>query len=165
MSYVRLNDEEEFQMNHVIDLLLVELNKITIPLSLRKNVSNETVRSTVFGEITPRFGEKKWKHSRMTEKHPHIWKLIWALGDIICNDIEWTTVQVNHNVICKPHVDKNNKGESVIVSFGNYYGGNLVVGEEEFDTYRRPLIFDGSEIHFNTDDLEGNKYSLVYYYI
>jgi hypothetical protein len=165
MSYIKLNDDEQDEMEYYINHLLVELSQITVPLKERYNVNEEKVRSIAFGEITPRFGKKIPKLSKISEKYPEIWKLIWRLGEVIATDIDWTSVQLNHNVTCQPHVDKNNKGLSVIVSFGNYCGSNLVIDNREFDTYKNPVIFDGSLIHFNTQELEGNKYSLVYFTI
>ena len=41
-----------------------------------------------------------------------------------------------------------------------------MIEEKKYDTHYQPLIFNGSEMeHYNTDDLVGDKYSLVFYYI
>lgn len=38
---------------------------------------------------------------------------------------DYTNISINLNVQAKPHIDKNNVGESMIIGFGNYEGGQL----------------------------------------
>ena len=53
---------------------------------------------------------------------------------------------------------------SLLVSFGEYTGCNIVVNEKKYDANCRPVVFNGAlHEHYNTDDLEGTKYSLVYF--
>ena len=71
---------------------------------------------------------------------------------------------MNHNIVCPLHKDRKNIGKSLIVSFGDYTGCKLVVDGSEIDTDCRPVLFNGSELeHWNTNDLMGNKYSLVFF--
>jgi hypothetical protein len=52
----------------------------------------------------------------------------------------------------------------MLLSFGDYTGCNIVIEGTMYDARHKPIIFNGSEReHWNTDDLSGNKYSLVYY--
>jgi hypothetical protein len=66
-------------------------------------------------------------------------------------------------------VDGNNNGESTLVSFGGYAGGNIVIEDAtgvavKYDAYCRPITFDGNLLkHWNTPDLVGDKYSLVFF--
>lgn len=102
--------------------------------------------------------------SVFSKKHPAIHNEVFRIGALIC-PFEFNAVQLNYNVVCPPHVDSNNASESVLVSFGKYTGGKIVVNDVECDAYCQPLTFDGTRlIHWNTPLEEGsNKYSLVFY--
>jgi hypothetical protein len=72
-------------------------------------------------------------------------------------------VHVNHNVKCPPHYDSKNVGNSVLISFGDYSGGEIIIDGQEFNAYHQPIMFNGSSLlHYNKEH-QGNKYSLVYY--
>ena len=97
--------------------------------------------------------------------YPDLFDALLEYGEKYCN-FEFTNIHVNKNVVCPPHKDKGNIGISMIVSFGNYTGCNLMVEGEHLETRENPVYFDGKEkLHWNTDDLNGTRYSLVYYTI
>ena len=104
-------------------------------------------------------------------------------------DFEFTSIQVNKNYASRPHVDKNNLGESLIIGLGDYTGGEIWVHDETGDvpfrldesiscmyhyeegaTYSGSVLdprgqwsrFNGSRLHF-TKPFEGERFSLVYY--
>ena len=145
------------------------LKTITIP-KLKKNKVNQVrsalpdgSRSISFGYVLKRIG-RKYELSSITLKYPEIYMTLKALINNIDPDFEYTSIQVNHNVICNAHRDKNNIGNSVILSLGEYTGCKFIIDDVEYDTYHNPISFDGSKsIHRNTDDLIGNKYSIIYY--
>lgn len=76
-----------------------------------------------------------------------------------------TTIHVNNNVVCPRHLDPSNSGSSVIVSFGDYEGCDLVIeGYGTFNTNLKPILFNGAKLyHYNTPLISGNKYSLVFF--
>jgi hypothetical protein len=121
-------------------------------------------RGAVFGMVRPRFTYKGYKElSADSKKYPHIYEEIMRIGKIIC-PFEFKSIQVNHNLICPPHLDSKNKGMSLLVSFGEYSGCNIVVNGIKYDARHRPLVFNGALLeHYNTDDLVGDKYSLVFF--
>jgi hypothetical protein len=97
---------------------------------------------------------KKWKP---------IYEEIVKIGKEIC-PIPFTSIYLNNNKVCPPHKDTNNCGLSMLVSFGDYEGCNIVIEGKELDARKTPLIFDGSKLmHYNTPLLNGTKYSLVYF--
>jgi len=101
--------------------------------------------------------------SRASRKYPEIHDEIMRLGREIC-PFGFTSVQLNNNTVCPPHYDSKNAGSSLLVSFGDYTGCNIVIEGTVYDARHKPIIFNGSEReHWNTDNLSGNKYSLVYY--
>ena len=144
------------------------LSQIIIPyksgLSGRRGFPKH--RACVFGMTRQRFTGKICP-SRFCVVYPEIYEELLRIGKLIC-PIPFTSVYVNHNVICPPHKDDKNVGESMIISFGDYTGANLMVKKDDqvikCDTFCNPIIFNASQIeHWNTDDLQGNKYSLVFY--
>ena len=150
------------------DELYDMLKKISIPKlrtasnQVRKALPDKS-RSTAFGYVLQRIG-RKYQLSAITKKYPEIYMTLKTLINNIVPDFEYTSIQVNHNVICNPHKDKNNIGKSVIISFGEYTGCKFVIEDVIYDTYHQPICFDGSKLsHWNTDDLVGDKYSIVYY--
>lgn len=147
----------------ITDLLFKFLERIIVPLGYtRKNVSNVGIRSITFGKVRKLFKKIEDDDSIYNTKFPEIWNLIQFLGQIM--NIKFTSVQLNKNVVCLPHKDKNNEGDSVIISFGDYSGGCLVYNGKVYDTLR-PLIFDGRKEHYNTEITNGTKYSLVFFNI
>lgn len=128
-----------------------------------------THRSMTFGLTRHRYKGRELRPSWASLKYPEMHKEIFRIGQLYCPFHPFTSVHVNSNVTCPKHVDGNNNGISTVVSFGAYTGGKLVVqGEnevaEEFDAYCKPITFDGNKLyHWNTPDLVGTKYSLVFY--
>jgi len=148
----------------LIDELYSELQKITVKKlgnNIRLNFSKQD-RSILFGQSKGRFTGIVTAKSANTKKFPHIFRLISNIGQKL--NIEFSSVFLNHNVTCKPHKDKNNVGKSCLLSFGEYTGSNIIIDEKEYDANRQPVLFNGALLeHYNTPDLEGNKYSLVFF--
>jgi hypothetical protein len=119
-------------------------------------------RTACLGLVKQRIGGKI-AMGAFSKKNPIIHDEIFRLGESIC-PFRFTSVHLNHNTQCPPHFDSKNAGESVIVSFGDYEGCNLVVNGVEYNARHQPLTFNGScLLHYNTPLLSGNKYSLVFY--
>jgi len=101
--------------------------------------------------------------SRVSIKKPKLYEELMRLGKILC-PFDFTSVLINKNTICNKHVDANNIGKSMLVSIGDYTGCNIVIEGTEYDAHYQPIIFNGAKKeHWNTNDLVGDKYSLVYY--
>jgi hypothetical protein len=78
--------------------------------------------------------------------------------------IPFVSCHINKNLTCPPHFDRKNKGDSWLISCGDYTGSCLVIEDEIFNTRYNPVCFNGKEkLHWNTDDLIGTKYSIVFY--
>lgn len=110
--------------------------------------------------------------SHQTKKHPDVYEELIRVGKLICQRLpsecpfDFTSIQVNNNLVCPKHKDTNNVGESLLVSCGDYEGCNIVVEGTEYNSKYSPVIFDGSKLeHWNTKLISGNKYSLIYFNI
>lgn len=119
-------------------------------------------RGAVYG-ITKGRVNRKVGLSYKSIKFPMIYEELQRIGKEICL-FEFNSIQVNCNLVCPKHIDKSNVGKSLLVSFGNYEGCNIVIGGVEYDAFHRPIIFDGGKIeHWNTPLESGIKYSLVFF--
>lgn len=123
----------------------------------------------LYGMTKPRY--KTGTHlSRDSKDHPEIHDEIFRIGKLVCN-IPFSTVQLNKDLQCSPHKDNHNSGlGSTLISFGPYYGGEIVIQENEnstnFNTYSakyQPIQFQGDKLtHYNLPHT-GTKYSLVFF--
>jgi hypothetical protein len=144
-----------------------ENNEANTNRSCRKNFPRH--KADIFGYVKLRpvnWGHRgKYNISRVTEKKIELYNELKRIADIIV-PFKWSSVLVNNNVVCGKHLDASNIGESVLLSIGDYEGCNIVVNGKKYDAKYQPLIFNGSKLeHYTTDDLVGNKYSLVFYNI
>lgn len=155
---VKLNDPAK---NFLKDKLIPLISNTTIRITdSRKN--SGAGRSQVFGYGNIRgkgFGEFKNNTS-----YPELYRALLIFGMKIVPDyIPFTAIQVNHNYKTKKHIDINNIGLSLAVSFGDFTGGELVIGSNSYQTKEYPVIFNGALTeHFN-QPIKGDRYSLVFF--
>ena len=128
--------------------------------NFRKNFPKH--RADIFGIVKLRNGGG-FALSRSSVKRPLLYEELKRIGDIIV-PFKYSSILVNNNTICGKHLDASNISSSLIVSIGEYEGCKLNVKGINYDTKYTPVIIDGSKLeHSTTDDLVGEKYSLVYY--
>jgi hypothetical protein len=119
-------------------------------------------RAITFGYVRGRFNGK-YDLSLCTKKYPHIYQELLRIGNIYC-PFDFSAIHINKDVVCPAHKDSKNVGKSMLLSFGDYTGCNIMIDGKKYDANCSPLIFDGSNLeHYNTDDLIGTKYSLVFF--
>lgn len=121
-------------------------------------------RTQAFG-IIKRWSYRPWV-SRNCWMRPELWETLLAFAAKHVN-IPWDAVQVNDSYQSAPHKDKGNYGDSYIISFGDYEGGELVIDvegtEQVVDTRLRGHHFNGSQhLHWNKP-MTGQKFSLVFF--
>jgi len=100
--------------------------------------------------------------SRQCWLHPYLYHLLLDFAKRYVK-ISWTGIQINQDYASKPHKDTGNHGNSIIVGFGNYTGGELNVWGVAHDIRHKPLIFDGSENTHWTLPWVGTRYSMVFH--
>jgi hypothetical protein len=155
---IKLNDSAK---NFLDDKLIPLISNTTIRVN-DSRVNTGTGRTQVFGYGNLRsrgFGEFK-----NNTDYPELYRALLIFGmKVIPDYIPFTAIQVNHNYKTKKHIDGNNLGLSLAVSFGDFTGGELVIGKKEYQTKLHPVIFNGALTeHFNKP-IKGNRYSLVYF--
>lgn len=145
------------------DLLAVlkELQTIHLPINYSR-MNSGIGHSISLGKVSDRYHHRMNRHGRYDAKFPELRSAVFKLGHKIV-PFPFTTVQVNYNYRTKPHIDRNNVGESLIVGLGDYKGGDLVVDGTKYDIKNHPLIFNGAELLHGTAPFTGERYSLVFF--
>lgn len=165
---VEIKEPEYLEEFNDTSKLFEMLSAVKVPVASGGNGRSTTFgrhRAMTLGMIKPR-GKNTYDLSACSKKFPKIYEEVVRIGKLIC-PFDFESIHVNHNVVCPRHIDGRNAGESVIISFGDYSGGNLFVenGEvREYNSKNRPLLFNGGKsYHWNAPILGGNKYSLVFF--
>jgi len=117
-------------------------------------------------------GQKGKFYTNFRRDHPELEEILKDFRDLYFPQFDYNQVTINKNFPCPPHFDSKNCGESVLVAFGHYNGGdtclfNQDTGKiEKYDARKEPLQFNGSKIlHWvePTRATGNDRYSLVYY--
>ena len=121
-------------------------------------------RSQTFGIVNKRSSPDDY--SRQNWLRPYLYKLLLDFGAKWV-DVPFNSITVNQNYQASPHRDKTNCGESFLVAFGTYTGGELEILEGEkkgcYDICGTPIKADFSKILHQVKPFEGQRYSLVFY--
>lgn len=121
-------------------------------------------RSQCFGLVNRRCLAPDY--SRTCWMRPQLYKLLLEFAQKYIN-FPYTSITLNQNYLAKKHKDRGNVGESLVVAFGNYEGGELALydGDEKqlIDVKHKPIIRDFSKTWHGVEPFSGNRYSLVFY--
>lgn len=81
--------------------------------------------------------------------------------------IQFNAITVNMNYRAEPHRDKNNSGDSFLVAFGDYTGGELQIHEGDLsgvhNIRHKPIQTDFAKVLHSVMPFEGERFSLVFY--
>ena len=145
----------------VFNDLLTAYKAATIPLYYERKNSGSG-RSQSIG-ILPRrnYGVGE---SRNNEKYKDILREARKLAKVVCPDLNYTTIMLNVNYEATPHRDKNNDGESCVVAFGDYEGGELEANGNLYSLRYRSLHFRAADTTHSVKPItSGTRYSVVFF--
>ena len=100
--------------------------------------------------------------SKYNKKFPELFDLLKNLIHKYHPDFEYTTIQINKNIMSPPHVDKNNIGPSYIIGLGDYTGGKLCIEGRPYNIKNRWRYFDGTKGHW-VEKFTGTRYTIIYF--
>jgi hypothetical protein len=151
----------------IFDRLLSMIIYDNIPLN-RERGNSGAGRTACYGIVGKR--AKPAGPSRWNEKRPEVWAEVQEIAKSLPVPEGWTSCVINQDYVALPHFDSGNTGDSCIVSFGCYSGGDLVLEDAsgnrtEVSTFMRPTVGDFSKTRHWTKPLSGFKVSLVYFTI
>ena len=105
-------------------------------------------------------------YSRQNWKRPYLYHLLLEFGRKWV-DISFNAITLNQNYRAGKHYDKHNSGDSFLVAFGSYTGGDLLIHEGDLsgnhNIWCNPIRADFSQMLHSVDFFTGERYSLVYY--
>jgi hypothetical protein len=111
----------------------------------------------------------KYNTCAFDRDNPTIYPILEKFMNKYYPNIKYNSFQVNRNFQSLPHKDKNNIGKSLIVGLGDYKDGELMIYKNDkikkIDIRYKPFIFDGGNILHWTNNYNGDRYSIVSYYI
>jgi hypothetical protein len=101
--------------------------------------------------------------SSNNEQYMRVYQLLGQVS--ACLGFPCTTFTINKNLECKPHLDKQNRGDSLIFACGEFTGGEFIVDGQCRDIRLKPLAFNGATSVHGTKPFVGTRYSVVLYNI
>jgi hypothetical protein len=136
-------DPEVFKnLTNLINLRSIQVN--------RYRHNSGLGRSQCFGIVKQRNG--CYSGSRLNFERMDIYQELQIIGKkILPPDFQYTSIQINQNYTTSRHKDVGNRGESAIVGFGDYAGGELKIENTNVD------------IKYDLVSHTGERYSLVFH--
>lgn len=152
-------------MKVIVNKKTYDFTKLTALLEKYPLKNNRRIsgfgKSQAFGKIY-----RHWRGVGVcsnTAKYPEIWDELQAIQKKYFPSFEYDGIQINHNYQSIPHKDKNNTGLSLIISWGDYSGGELCLDTGEIVDTRSPFYFNGNaNVHWN-NPIKGTKYSIIFF--
>lgn len=147
------------------EALIKELQEHPLPENKYRTTAGEG-RSQALGIVNRRSLPADW--SRQNWLRPKLFKLLKDFADKYVT-IPYSSITVNQNYQAAKHRDKGNTGNSYLVAFGSYTGGELEILEGEaqgkHDIRWKPIVTDFSKAYHQVLPFQGERYSLVFYTI
>jgi len=151
-----LNALKDYQITPVSSVGRAPLiGKETGTMAGKKSGKGVIARGVAFG-----FGMRRvqgYGSFSTNAQHPEVYKALREFGNAIApKGWDYQTIQLNHNVRAKKHLDTNNVGKSVIIGIGDYNGGDLRVfspdssKHQDYNIKDRPILFNGAVLPHET---------------
>jgi len=140
--------------------LIAMLDAVTIPKPDHKSralTSGPNGRTVYLGH---RLRGDKSLMSVFATKHPEIYKEIHKIINKYA-PVPMNAFMLNKNYVTQPHIDKINRGVSVLVAFGDYDGGDLIVEGKKVPTRYNMYKMPNGVKHWNEPIKRGTRYSIV----
>lgn len=129
------------------------------------NYIGNLCESITFGMTKPYFTKNpKLQPRQANGLYPDLYKNLKLLAESEFPDFKYNTITLNHNLKCKPHKDSRNVGNSTIIGFGKYTGGELVIEGKKHNIQYKSLVFNGAENEHWVNDFDGDRWTAIYYY-
>lgn len=151
---------QEQNINEITDMF----SKIKIQKSgIRKNINNGKRPESMILGYRKWFVTQEFGLSVGTSKNPVLYEKLKELIASFDPEFVFSTITLNRNFLCQPHKDKGNVGDSYIIGFGDYSGGELNIEGVKHDIKYKFLKFDGGKKTHWVEPFEGNRYTAVFY--
>ena len=139
---------------------LIEYLKVPLPVN-EYRLKSGIGRSQCFGVVKQRNGH--YHGSRMNHYRPEVYRELQKISKLLPEGFTFDGIQLNQNYQTAPHKDVGNRGNSIIIGFGDYQGGHLLIEETSVDIKNKLVAFDGSIYTHSTAPYTGDRYSIVFF--
>ncbi len=121
--------------------------------------------SITFGLVKRLFVKNaEFEEAKANQLYPELYKELKNMINNLRPDFKYNCITLNHNLKCIEHLDKYNCGASIIIGFGKYWGGELVVEKCPIDIRYKPHSFNGSQLKHYTNDFLGDRWTAIFFY-
>lgn len=139
-------------------------------ISNRKNLFEEKNHKRILCFC---LGKTKWYYKKElvnckhNKRFKYLYKLFSTFLSKFYKDFEYTTIQINKNVLCNYHKDKNNEGLSLTFSLGDYKSGGGIMYKTEDDkehvinNYKDIKLLNGNLFHRTIKHEGGDRYAII----
>lgn len=147
----------------IIKSILATLNLKPLEINKKRLNCGEGMTQT-FGKYKKR-RQVQLIDSRNNLKYPELYDLLVQFANkyVVMHKPAYTSIQVNVNYESKPHIDKNNIGNSYIVGIGDYKGGDLILNSYRHNIKHSPILFNGKRYLHSTNSFTGSRISLIFF--
>lgn len=132
-----------------------------------------TFRQKIGNDIRPYDPVNKGYFTKARIDNPELMDVFNEYRDLYFPGFIFTDITINYmppGAMMAPHYDRTNVGDSILVGFGDYTGGDTFIQNEDdrnytgWDIRRQTLKFNGAmRHHFVSSVSSGERYSLVFY--
>ena len=113
------------------------------------------------GAETVMYGKTRWLKDPL-QSESLTGGAVWEAARATLPDFPFSHIQLNKDLVCTPHRDGRNQGESRILFLGDFEGGELCL--EGGGVHKETGVwfsFDPQELHWNNPITAGTKWALV----
>jgi len=129
------------------------------------NYCGNLVESITFGRTHSMFEPERGEMDRQANKlYPQLYLNLKFLAHRKFPDFKYNQITLNHNLECKPHKDGRNVGESIIVGFGEYSGGELNIEGKKHNIRYKLLKFNGALHEHWVEPFEGERWTAIFFW-
>lgn len=132
----------------------------------QKGARQDVVGTVVLWPGSPR------TQSACQKRHPQLMRLFKKFMKDHAPEFKFRTAYINIDTMCDAHFDHKNSGESLLIGFGDYSGGETWLFKMQADgsmknypynISNKSISFDGSKIMHSSQKFTGKRYSLVFF--
>lgn len=161
-------------MKSVLDMLKsIERFPVKKPFidNTRRNVvgfkEGKFIQAFVLGKARS-FSESKLVEASKNRRFPELLNTLRKLMRMHDPHYKWTSIQINKNVKCSWHRDRNNIGESYCLGLGHFKGGGIDVKVDKknvvnIDNHNKIIKYNGHLEHRTATKKGGDRYAIIWF--
>ncbi len=128
---------------------------------------DKIIEAFVLGKVRS-FSESNLVNAAANRRFPDLFKKLKKLIKMNDPKFKWNSIQINKNVQCSWHIDKNNIGLSYCLGLGDFQGGGLDIRTtgtkaNRYNNQHIMFKYDGKIEHRSAPKKTGDRYALIWF--